>query len=111
MALPLTRKELVEAQREDPELVPLLSRAITSEKAKRESVCFYMDRGLLKRKWRKSQCWNRSLPADRLPKITEEDMENITENNTENDTANKKGDESGICHAPIASGDMDELEQ
>ena len=56
-------------------------------------------------------CWNRSLPADRLPKITEEDMENNTENNTENDTANNKGDESGICHVPIASGDMDELEQ
>ena len=33
------------------------------------------------------------------------------ENNTENDTENNKGDESGICHAPIVSGDMDELEQ
>ena len=31
--------------------------------------------------------------------------------NTENDTENNKGDESGICHAPIVSGDMDELEQ
>ena len=59
-------------------------------------------RGLLKG----GICWNRSLPADRLPKITEEDMEN-----TENDTENNKGDESGICHAPIVSGDMDELEQ
>ena len=29
------------------------------------------------------------------------------ENNTENDTENNQGDESGICHATIASGDMD----
>ena len=55
VALPLTRKELVEAQREDPELVPLLSKAITSEEAEREAVCFYVDRGLLKRKWSKPQ--------------------------------------------------------
>ena len=54
-----------------------------------------------------SLCCNRSLQADRLPKTTEKDMEN----NTENDPENNKGDESGICHAPIASGDMDELEQ
>ena len=33
VALPMTHKELVEAQREDPELVPLLSRAVTSKEA------------------------------------------------------------------------------
>ena len=33
LALPMTHKELVEAQRENPELVPLLSRAVTSKEA------------------------------------------------------------------------------
>ena len=32
------------------------------------------------------------------------------ENNKENNTENSKGDESGICHDSIASGDMDERE-
>ena len=50
--LPLTRPELIQAQREDPDLAPLWRRALTAEEAASESTCFYVDQGLLKRKWR-----------------------------------------------------------
>ena len=50
--LPTTRQQLVVAQREDPELFPLLREAVTREEAEREATCYYLDGDMLKRKWR-----------------------------------------------------------
>ena len=51
--LPPTRPELIQAQREDPDLASLWSEALRKEEAEEEASCFYVDNGLLKRKWRK----------------------------------------------------------
>merc|ERR1712035_93495 len=49
--LPPTRPELIQAQREDPDLASLWSEALRKEEAEEEASCFYVDNGLLKRKW------------------------------------------------------------
>ena len=50
--LPVTRGEMIRAQRQDPDLRVLYQKALTKEEAKGEASCFYVDQGLLKRKWR-----------------------------------------------------------
>ena len=46
-----TRAGLVEAQTTDPDLVPLLEKAMTPEEAAGETKCFFLQTGVLMRKW------------------------------------------------------------
>ncbi|MPC79691.1 hypothetical protein E2C01_074232 [Portunus trituberculatus] len=50
--LPATHQQLVQVQREDPELKTLLQEALKKEEAASELSCYYHEDGLLKRKWR-----------------------------------------------------------
>ena len=53
--LSLSREGLIRAQREDPELATLWEKALTEEEAAGEASCIYVERGLLRRKWRDPQ--------------------------------------------------------
>ena len=57
--LPVPRSELIKAQREDQSLQTLLQEALTEEEAADEPSCYYLEGGLLKRKWR-----NPSAPCE-----------------------------------------------
>ena len=53
--VPLTRSQLIQAQKGDPDLATLWEGAQSKEEAEDEASCFYVERGLLKRKWRDPQ--------------------------------------------------------
>ena len=48
----LSREQLLNEQGKDPELISLISSALTEEDAKNVPVCFYLKGGILMRKWR-----------------------------------------------------------
>ena len=53
--LPMARPELIQAQRSDPDLAPVWAGALTVEEAEKQPTCFYVEGGVLKRKWRDSR--------------------------------------------------------
>ena len=48
----VSRSQLYKKQHNDPEIVPLLSRAFYEKEIDKFSVCFYVKNGILMRKWR-----------------------------------------------------------
>ena len=46
-----SRDKLIAEQRKDPNLIPIFKRSLPSEKANKVSECFYLNNGVLMRKW------------------------------------------------------------
>lgn len=51
LRIPATREQLIAAQKSDPSLVKLFSAVVAPEKIKEKSVSYFLDDGLLLRKW------------------------------------------------------------